>query len=302
MRKSHLTVMSCVLLAACGPAVPPGSLDPLNDTFQLARQDTDALLAARIDAEEKARRDAVIRAGKMPYVLSGCLPEDIITSVRPDKSLPPKAFDCKLNEIDQRAPTDAEKARQVLGLLSAYVESLDALTRSKSPTEVGASVAALLTSSAELATRDGGQPPQAWALRRPGVLAQLTEFGLERYRAAALRRAVWAAREPFRDGVETLVSLLVVDGLDPVASTGARLVAAEAAMNDSPGDAGRVADLEAAFAADAAARETSPAIRLVRLLAAHEALADRLSGPPSLEETAALVDELAKLRKLIEEE
>ena len=71
-------------------------------------------------------------------------------------------------------------------------------------------------------------------------------------------------------------------------------------MQLNPGNAKIVAEFEAAFAADEAARASSPAVRMMHVLAVHNALADRLAGPATVEELTALVNELAELRRLIE--
>ena len=297
---------SCVLLlAACAPAVPPDALAPLGGAMQAVTPDIAKIITTETTAEANARRDASIRAGQKHFTLVGCQAPDIITLMGEGVTATEMAATtCSMVGADKngRPPSQAENSAQLLGLIQSYVAALDSLSKSKLPAEIAGSAEKMLTASSKAVELTGGTKPSAYALQKPGVIAAVTRFGLERYRAGVLRRTVAKARDPFREAVQTLTSYLLEPGKgrDPLERSAARLLLAEKAAADAPRDAAKVAALESAFAADAKVRKTSPSVRLLQMLIVHEALADQLEGPATIDEVIGLVDELAKLRAMIE--
>lgn len=299
--------LTAILLVTSACSVPVGkdTLAPLDTALREVNADIGATVATEVRAEAQARRNAAIRDGKPPYrLLPGCAADDI-TLIGVSKSAGDAAtFVCDFEEIDAntRAPSNAETTARLLALLSSYVAELDALARSDLPEEVATAGVTLLTDTAGLADALGIKTATSPVLGQPQTIGRLTRFALEQYRARVLRQVVREARVPFGQAVRTIVSYLLEPGRDrdPVVRTSARLIEADAQMQMNPGNEGVVAAFEAAFAADKAARATSPAIRMMRVLAVHEALADRLQRPATAEELTALIKELAELRSLID--
>lgn len=299
--------LSAILLmaSACTPLVSRDALAPLDGALKAVEADVAMTVDAAARAEAEARKAAAIRAGRPHFrLLPGCAAQDITLIGAPmtpeDKAL----FICAIEEVGNttRSPNDAEVAGRVLRLLSAYVSELDALARSDLPEQVAEAGAGLLNSTAELAGAARVDVSGNWALANPSVLSRFSRFGLEQYRARVLRQVVRNARAPVEQAVRLIVAYLLEEdrARDPVVRTSAALLQADEAMQGNPGSAAAVAAFEAAFAANETARAASPSVRLMRVLAAHNALADRLAGPPSVEELTALVKELTELRRLID--
>jgi hypothetical protein len=299
-----LTVVLLVT-SACAPPVSKDALAPLDGVLQAVEADVATTIDSEARAEAAARRDAAIFAGRPPYrLLPGCAAQDITLIGTPMSAEDEAVFICAYEEIDpeKRGPSNAEVTGRVLGLLSDYVSELDALARSDLPEQVAEAGAGLLTRTADLARAVGVDVSGSRLLSQPATIGRFARFGLEQYRARVLRRAVADARVPVDQALRLVVAYLLEDGKgrDPVVQTSAALLLADEAMQLSPGNAAIVAEFEAAFAANEAARAASPAVRMMRVLAAHNALADRLSGFASVEELTALVTELAELRRMIE--
>jgi hypothetical protein len=304
--KTTLSLVAMLLAtSACTPPVSKDALAPLDGALQAVQADVASTIDTEARAEALARRNEAIREGRPPYrLLPGCAADDITLIGAPMSAEDREAFRCAYEEVDPkgRGPSNAEVAGQVLDLLADYVSELNALAQSDLPEKIDEAVAGLLTSTADLATAVGQDVTGSRLLGQPTTAGRLARFGLEQYRAHVLRRAVADARAPVDQAVRLVVSYLLEEGKgrDPVVQTSARLLEADAAMQLTPGNPAIVAEFEAAFAANEAARNASPAVRMMRVLAAHEALADRLSGPATVEELTALVDELAELRRLIQ--
>ena len=301
MKKALSLTAMLLVTSACTVPVGKETLAPLDTALTEVRADVGGTIAAETRAEALARRNARIRAGEPPFRLGpGCGLDGITQAGQPGAA----DFTCDIREVDaeKRDPTRAETVGRILGLLSDYVAELDALARSDLPEEVADAGVSLLTSVGTLAGAAGIDTAGSRLLGQPQTVGRLARFGLEQYRARVLRQAVREARAPFRQAIETLVSYLLERGpdRDPVVRTSQRLLDADVAMQLNPGSEAAVAAFEAAFAADQAARATSPAVRLMRVLAVHEALADRLQSPASPEELQKLIDELAALRDLLD--
>lgn len=304
MKKALSLTAILFVTSACTAPVGKETLAPLDTALQEVNVDVGGTVATEVRAEAQARRNAAIRDGKPPYrLLPGCAADDITLIGAPKNAQDAATFVCDFEEIDAttRAPTNAETTGKLLGLLSSYVAELDALTRSDLPEEVATAGVTLLTDAAGLASALGIETAKSPILGQPKSFGRLTRFALEQYRSRVLRQVVREARAPFEQAVRTIVSYLLETGKDrdPVVRSSARLLEADEQMQLNPGNEAVVAAFEADFAADRAARAISPAIRMMRVLAVHEALADRLQRPATAEELTALITELAELRRLL---
>lgn len=309
MRPRIVNIAPVVLLLACAPPVPPASVAVLRAGFDTALTGVDAVAGAEVAAQLKAHQQTRIREGKPVYALSaGCNIDALEVKAGPDATRAPENYECILSPItgDDRPPSKAEKIAQVAKLLRAYIDNLYALASATSPEDAAAATTGIIAeltalhAAANEGTANAGAAPTGWLFRNAGGVTSALRFGLEQWRAKQIRAAVRAARQPVNQAITTLLEFLREEGAgrDPLVPAAAALNAALEAADGNRRSAARVATLEAAHAAFVAASATSASYKLVAVLAAHEALADRLEGPATIEEVTALVKELAALRDL----
>lgn len=308
MQPKIISLLPLVLVAACAPPVPPANVAVLRTAFTVALNEVDAVAAPEVAAQLKAHQQDLIRAGQAVYDLTaGCNINTLEVKASPDATQAASNYECNLTPVTLkgRQPSQPEKIAQVAQLLRGYIDNLYALASTTSPDEAAAAATGIIGELTALhaATQEGandGAAPTGWLFRNAGGVTSALRFGLEQWRARQIRAAVKAARQPVSEAIITLIEFLRVKGAgrDPLVPAAAALNAAYDATLADPKNPARVTTLEASHAAYVAARATSPAYKLAGVLAAHEALADRLEGPATIGEITALIKELAALRAL----
>ena len=304
MQPKIINLMPLVLLAACAPPVPPASVAVLRTAFTVALNEVDAIAAPEVAAQLKAHQQDRIRIGEPVYALTaGCNIKNLEVKASPDATRAPSNYECNLTPVTHkdRQLSQPEKIAQVAQLLRGYIDNLHALASATSPDEAAAAATGIIGELTALhVAANKGAAPTGWLFRNAGGVTSALRFGLEQWRARQIRAAVKAARQPVFEAIVTLLEYLRNEGAgrDPLVPAAIALNAAFVASTADPKNAARITTLEASHAAYVAARATSPAYKLAGVLAAHEALANRLEGPATIGEITALIKELAALRDL----
>lgn len=297
-----LLAVALIALGACAIPVQPQSLAQLAAATRASSDSVRGVTARHISSEERARRTADLSIGRVRYfATTGCDPNHLVAEVGRDDRTGAMPAPCQLVSRDagERAATEAERIAELSALMVEYVGALEALAAARQPEAIASAVTRLIGETRGLAAEvsPGAPPPGGWVFANPSAVSGLIRFGVERYRTAVLRRAVRQAREPFRSAGLTIASWIV--SADHAQNSFAALEAAEARYQDRPGDPAALAAFEAALGRHADLLGRSPAVPVLHLVLAHEALARRLEEPASLAEVQAFVAELASLRAAI---
>ncbi len=313
MRLFNLSIGALLLTSACT------SPDISNETKNLATAitaistDVSAVLDPALVAGANARRNAAIRAGRPYYVEleranTYCDPETFM-ALLDDRNFLSEHSGFPLCELrilgeDDRSLTTAEYAELVRGLLVEYTSNLSLLANSKSATDIQTSTANLI---AKIQTFDQARgnttSGSGWVFSHSKAVSGLAGFISAQRRAHFIRSTLTHAQEPIKFAAGQLIHyLLDPDAInrDPIVKAWSDLEIAQGRHHAAPTSIEFAQQLESAHEAYEKARAKSPAIKLILFVRAHDALVNRVSGPPTAEEATALLNDINALIDLIE--
>ena len=214
----------------------------------------------------------------------------------------PKLSDCVINDEGlSLLENSVARAATQIELLANYFAALDALAKSKGPSDIENAAGAAISSIGGFAAAvpGGGLGEFATSLqdRRTGII-KASSFFADQYRHRKLRSVVSMADPAIERIVLALVDTAEMNGIPPTSEAYLRLTDAQDLMDtakNAPSDveyASAIRNFFAAYDEFVLYREKGLIPRLELIRETHAALLARLNGPATPQEIIALIDKL----------
>lgn len=299
MRTSAYWLAPVCIIAACSSPDLTAEVGSFAEAVQNVSGEYRSALAIDSETVRRGQIDALVADRKQVVQLSTAC--DQLGTDDPASHI----SDCVIDDSTVvLAENSAARAETQLLLLADYFAALDALVKSKGPTDIKNASAAALSSigllDAALPKPGLGAFAKTLQERRAGI-ANAAGFLAEQYRYGQLRKIVAEADPAVSRIVLALKDAALAAGVESPGEAYDRLVEKQNAMDAaSRGDpANYRAAVEAFYAeydAFVAYGRSGLIPKLDLIKATHAALRQRLSGPASLEEIAKLISQLNALK------